>query len=55
MGSHSVLFVDIEQIRTRSGGRSLVYFNRAFHQLDAAPGVPDFVRVTGTGPRMSPS
>ncbi len=31
---------DIEQIRTRSGGQSLVYFNRAFHRLDATPLVP---------------
>ncbi|MEV2211357.1 flavin reductase [Streptomyces sp. NPDC050997] len=37
MGSHSVLFVDIEQIRTRPGGQSLVYFNRTFHRLDATP------------------
>ncbi|MFE4539329.1 flavin reductase [Streptomyces scopuliridis] len=41
MGSHSVLFVDIEQIRTCSGGQSLVYFNREFHRLDAAPLVPE--------------
>ncbi|MFJ3773212.1 flavin reductase [Streptomyces sp. NPDC090075] len=34
-GSHSVLFVGVEQLRTRSGGQSLVYFNRAFHRLDA--------------------
>ncbi|MFC8432459.1 flavin reductase [Streptomyces sp. NPDC057253] len=34
-GSHSVLFVELEQIRTRSGGQSLVYFNRAFHRLEA--------------------
>ncbi|MFE2940895.1 flavin reductase [Streptomyces sp. NPDC059255] len=37
MGSHSVLFVEVERIRTRSGGRSLVYFNRDFHSLDATP------------------
>lgn len=36
MGSHSVLFVEVEQIRTRSGGQSLVYFNRAYHRLDGA-------------------
>ncbi|MEU3620262.1 flavin reductase [Streptomyces sp. NPDC006872] len=41
MGSHSVLFVDIEQIRTRAGGQSLVYFNRAFHRLDATPLLPE--------------
>ncbi|MEV6590140.1 flavin reductase [Streptomyces acidicola] len=41
MGSHSVLFVDVEQIRTRSGGQSLVYFNRAFHRLDATPLIPE--------------
>ncbi|WP_460348321.1 flavin reductase [Actinoallomurus acanthiterrae] len=33
MGSHSVLFVQIEQLRTRNGGQSLVYFNRSFHRL----------------------
>ncbi|MER5789289.1 flavin reductase [Streptomyces sp. NPDC001980] len=43
-GSHSVLFVEIEQIRTRSGGQSLVYFNRAFHRLDADPFVPEGAR-----------
>lgn len=41
MGSHSVLFVDIEQIRTLTGGQSLVYFNRAFHRLDATSLVPE--------------
>ncbi|MBP8536661.1 4-hydroxyphenylacetate 3-monooxygenase reductase subunit [Streptomyces sp. MK37H] len=41
MGSHSVLFVEIEQIRTRTGGQSLVYFNRAFHRLDATTLVPE--------------
>ncbi|WP_328504629.1 flavin reductase [Streptomyces sp. NBC_00457] len=41
MGSHSVLFVDIDRIRTRSGSPSLVYFNRSFHRLDAAPLVPE--------------
>ncbi|MEV1249023.1 flavin reductase [Nonomuraea sp. NPDC050022] len=35
MGSHSVLFVEIEQVRTRRGGPSLVYFNRSFHRLDS--------------------
>ncbi len=44
MGSHSVLFVDIEQIRTRPGGQSLVYFNRAFHRLDADPLVAEGTR-----------
>ncbi|GAA3838831.1 flavin reductase [Streptomyces phyllanthi] len=44
MGSHSVLFVDIEQIRTLTGGQSLVYFNRAFHRLDATPLVPEGAR-----------
>ena len=37
MGSHSVLFVAVERIRTRSGGQSLVYFRRAFHRLDPVP------------------
>lgn len=40
MGSHTVLFVNIDQINTRSGGQSLVYFNRSFHRLDSAPPVP---------------
>ncbi|MFG3289133.1 flavin reductase [Streptomyces sp. NPDC048179] len=44
MGSHSVLFVEIEQIRTRSGGQSLVYFNRGFHRLDEATLVPEGAR-----------
>lgn len=44
MGSHSVLFVGIEQIRTRAGGQSLVYFSRAFHRLDATPAVPEGAR-----------
>ncbi|MFI0448836.1 flavin reductase [Actinomadura sp. 6N118] len=35
MGSHSVLFVEIEQVRTRRDGRSLVHFNRSFHRLDS--------------------
>ncbi|QLH20139.1 flavin reductase [Streptomyces sp. Rer75] len=35
MGTHSVLFVTIDRITTRAGGQSLVYFNRAFHRLDA--------------------
>lgn len=39
IGSHTVLFVDIEQIRTRTGGQSLVYFNRSFHRLDSTPPV----------------
>jgi len=41
MGSHSVLFLDIEHIRTRSGGQSLVYFNRTFHRLGTAPLIPE--------------
>jgi flavin reductase (NADH) len=44
MGSHSVLFVEIEQIRTRSGGQSLVYFGRAFHRLDPTPLLPEGAR-----------
>ncbi|MEV0634808.1 flavin reductase [Streptomyces sp. NPDC050619] len=35
LGSHSVLFVEIERMRTRRGGQSLVYFNRGFHRLGA--------------------
>lgn len=41
VGSHTVLFVGIERITTRSGGQSLVYFNRAFHRLDATPLIPE--------------
>ncbi|PWV84090.1 flavin reductase (NADH) [Prauserella marina] len=37
MGSHSVLFVTIEQVRARTDRDSLVYFNRRFHRLEADP------------------
>ncbi|MFB6675403.1 flavin reductase [Streptomyces sp. NPDC056390] len=38
MGSHSVLFIETERVRTRTGGQSLVYFNRGFHRV--APAAP---------------
>jgi flavin reductase (NADH) len=33
MGSHSVMFVEVERVRVRHGD-SLVYFNRRFHRLE---------------------
>ena len=33
VGSHSVLFVEINQIEVREDGESLVYFGRNFHRL----------------------
>jgi flavin reductase (NADH) len=33
VGSHSVIFVQIESIATRDDGDGLVYFGRQFHQL----------------------
>ncbi|MGI5127832.1 flavin reductase [Pseudonocardia sp. CA-107938] len=37
LGSHSVLFVDVEQVRTQDGGGALVYFQRRFHSLGTQP------------------
>lgn len=34
-GSHTVLFVDVEQVRTDDDGGALVYFQRRFHELSA--------------------
>lgn len=34
-GSHSVLFVAVEELRLRRDADSLVYFNRRFHRLSA--------------------
>ncbi len=36
VGSHSVFFVEVADIRVRDQGRSLVYFNRGFHQVPLA-------------------
>ncbi|MER7397734.1 flavin reductase [Streptomyces sp. NPDC000151] len=36
MGSHTVLFVKAERVRTQPGAHSLVYFNRSFHRLPVA-------------------
>lgn len=33
VGSHSVLFVEINQIQVREDGESLIYFGRNFHRL----------------------
>ncbi|MEV0032550.1 flavin reductase [Nocardia sp. NPDC050793] len=33
VGSHSVIFVELEQISTRTHGDSLVYYQRKFHRL----------------------
>ncbi|MDX6331523.1 MAG: flavin reductase, partial [Streptomycetaceae bacterium] len=35
MGSHSVMFVEVESVRVRTGDSSLVYFNRRFHRLES--------------------
>lgn len=37
LGSHSVLFVEVEKVRTKQDSGALVYFQRRFHSLDAAP------------------
>jgi flavin reductase (NADH) len=34
MGSHSVLFVEVDKVTTRHGNGALVYFQRQFHSLD---------------------
>lgn len=36
VGSHSVLFVELEHVGVREQGDSLVYFNRLFHRLEGA-------------------
>jgi flavin reductase (NADH) len=33
VGSHSVMFVEVQTIKLRSDGEGLVYFSRAFHRL----------------------
>ncbi|MDI2027120.1 flavin reductase [Saccharopolyspora sp. TS4A08] len=35
-GSHSVMFVEVERVITRSGSGGLVYFQREFHSLAGA-------------------
>ncbi|WP_433872524.1 flavin reductase [Saccharopolyspora sp. CA-218241] len=35
-GSHTVLFVDVEQVSTHDDGGALVYFQRRFHSLGTA-------------------
>ena len=37
LGSHTVLFVDVEQVRTHDEGGALVYFQRRFHSVGTAP------------------
>ncbi|MBC3195595.1 MULTISPECIES: flavin reductase [Pseudomonas] len=39
VGSHSVLFVEINQIQVREEGESLIYFGRNFHRLGRAAAV----------------
>ncbi|WP_152223879.1 4-hydroxyphenylacetate 3-monooxygenase, reductase component [Pseudomonas sp. SCB32] len=34
VGSHSVMFVELDQVSVREQGDSLVYFNRLFHRVD---------------------
>ncbi|MNP48868.1 4-hydroxyphenylacetate 3-monooxygenase reductase component [compost metagenome] len=36
VGSHSVMFVELEHVAVREQGDSLVYFNRLFHRVDRA-------------------
>jgi flavin reductase (NADH) len=33
LGSHTVLFIDVEQVSTQDDGGALVYFQRRFHSL----------------------
>jgi flavin reductase (NADH) len=35
LGSHTVLFIDVEQVSTQDDGGALVYFQRRFHSLGA--------------------
>jgi flavin reductase (NADH) len=42
MGSHSVLFVELDRVATRAHGDSLVYFQRKFHRL-SVPVAADWV------------
>ncbi|GAB2627675.1 4-hydroxyphenylacetate 3-monooxygenase, reductase component [Prescottella soli] len=43
MGSHSVMFVEVDRIRTREHGDSLVYFQRTFHRLSMPVASPDWL------------
>ncbi|MCE3551236.1 flavin reductase [Pseudonocardia sp. RS11V-5] len=36
LGSHTVLFIDVEQVGTQDDGGALVYFQRRFHSLGTA-------------------
>ncbi|MFC5699047.1 4-hydroxyphenylacetate 3-monooxygenase, reductase component [Pseudomonas sp. GCM10022186] len=36
VGSHSVFFVELDQVAIREQGDSLVYFNRLFHRVERA-------------------
>lgn len=40
VGSHSVMFVELEKVGIRGEGDSLVYFNRLFHRIDPAVAAP---------------
>ncbi|MBM7062805.1 4-hydroxyphenylacetate 3-monooxygenase, reductase component [Pseudomonas sp. UL073] len=40
VGSHSVMFVELDRVATREQGDSLVYFNRLFHRVERAAALP---------------
>ncbi|WP_371228107.1 4-hydroxyphenylacetate 3-monooxygenase, reductase component [Pseudomonas sp. QE6] len=40
VGSHSVMFVELDQVAVREQGDSLVYFNRLFHRVDRSAATP---------------
>ncbi|CAG7585895.1 4-hydroxyphenylacetate 3-monooxygenase, reductase component [Rhodococcus opacus] len=43
VGSHSVMFVELDRVQTREHGDSLVYFQRKFHRLSVPVESPDWL------------
>ncbi|MFC9554894.1 4-hydroxyphenylacetate 3-monooxygenase, reductase component [Rhodococcus sp. NPDC056960] len=43
VGSHSVMFVELDRVQTRDQGDSLVYFQRKFHRLSVPVESPDWL------------
>lgn len=43
LGSHSVMFVELDRIRTRAHGDTLVYFQRTFHRLSEPSASSDWL------------
>ncbi|HEY5853275.1 MAG TPA: flavin reductase [Aldersonia sp.] len=43
LGSHSVLFIELDRVQTREKGDSLVYFQRKFHRLSVPHESPDWL------------